>query len=218
MATGLSVVRRRYVIVGVVIASLLMIKGGYMQAKAHFAQYLIEQAWQRTLVDNLAHKPWSWADTFPVAKLSFVHQSAAQQGGDLFVLAGASGRNLAFGPAAILGNSEVNRWGNTIIAGHRDTHFARLKGVTVGQLIKLQDSGGAERLYRVSNTHIVEEHDTQLLFAADGLQLTLITCYPFEELSERSKLRFVVIALPIDSASLPAESLVKLDRHDSISA
>ncbi|WP_345773511.1 class GN sortase [Shewanella sp. Isolate11] len=173
----------------------LILKGGYMQAKAHFAQYLIEQAWQQTLADGLQHKPWSWADTFPVAKLAFIGADDNNQA-ELYVLAGTSGRNLAFAPAAMLANNQINQWGNTIIAGHRDTHFARLKGIAYGQLLRLQDSSANEVLYRVTQVAIVAEDDISLMQMGEGLQLTLVTCYPFDGLAGHSQWRFVVIATP----------------------
>ena len=170
-----------------------------MQAKAHFAQFLIERAWDKTLVDAQSHKPWSWADTYPVAKLSFVDERGRQHGNSLYVLAGASGRNLAFGPAAILANSQINHWGNTIIAGHRDTHFSRLQRILPGQVIALQDRSAEVVWYRVMITKVVDEQDTELLAQEDALRLTLVTCYPFDSLGGQSHQRFVVVATPIEA-------------------
>ncbi|MCG9738995.1 class GN sortase [Shewanella insulae] len=178
-------------------AMTLIFKGGYMQAKAHFAQFLIEQAWDKTLADRQQHKPWSWADTYPVAKLHFVDEQGRRRGAPLFVLAGASGRNLAFGPAAILANNQINHWGNTVIAGHRDTHFARLEGVHPGQVITLQDASAKTVSYRVLGTKVVDEQDTALLAQEDALRLTLVTCYPFDSLGGQSRQRFVVVAAPM---------------------
>ncbi len=48
------------IVVLVVAGSAMLFKGGYMQAKAMFAQFLIEKAWAKSLADGQAHKPWSW--------------------------------------------------------------------------------------------------------------------------------------------------------------
>lgn len=87
---------QRFLVVGLfLIGATLLGKGLYMQAKAHFAQYLIEQAWTKTLADGQSHKPWSWADTYPVAKLSIYREQAANSdieaelNDSLYVLAGA---------------------------------------------------------------------------------------------------------------------------------
>lgn len=181
-------------------------QGGYMQAKAHFAQFLIQQAWQKTLEDNKPHKPWSWADTYPVAKLEFLSRdltenrqqlSEPNQGDSLYVLSGASGRNLAFGPALMLSSAEFDSQGNTVIAGHRDTHFARLNGIKVGQLIKVQSASGKQHLYRIFATLVTHESDMSVTHNRGEKQLTLVTCYPFGASFAGGPLRFVVKAEPI---------------------
>ena len=68
-------------------------QASYIHAKAWLAQYLIRAAWERSLATGTTVKPWSWADTWPVARLV-----APRQDADLYVLAGDSGRSLAFGP------------------------------------------------------------------------------------------------------------------------
>src|SRR5256885_14523208 len=45
-------------------------KGLYIQAKAQLAQVLVRDAWARTLAGERQVKPWQWADTWPVARLS----------------------------------------------------------------------------------------------------------------------------------------------------
>ncbi|MGS0680145.1 class GN sortase [Shewanella sp. 125m-7] len=185
----------------------LVVHGGYMQAKAHFAQFLIQQAWQKTLQDRKPHKPWSWADTHPVAKLDFLSAIPVQgdtkgeadsEGDSLYVLAGASGRNLAFGPAHMLSTANINARGNTVIAGHRDTHFSRLSGTKVGQLFRLQSASGKHLIYRVKEIKVVHESDTSVIQEYDQSLLTLVTCYPFGAEISGGPLRFVVQAVPIN--------------------
>ena len=69
-------------------------ESAYIEAKAWLAQDLLEDAWAKTLGGAQQVKPWSWADTWPVARLQ-----APDLNIDRIVLAGASGRTLAFGPA-----------------------------------------------------------------------------------------------------------------------
>lgn len=177
-----------------------------MQAKAHFAQYLIQEAWDKTLADRQPHKPWYWADTHPVAKLSFLPRAdshggeSAPRGESLFVLSGASGRNLAFGPGLMLASAKVEEAGNTVIAGHRDTHFAILSEVHKGRRLLLQGAAGEETVYEVTHTRVVHESDTRVLSATQAKTLTLITCYPFEALSSGGSLRFIVQASPLGAS------------------
>src|SRR5688572_1545522 len=44
-------------------------QGIYIHLKARLAQYLIADAWRKTLTGARAVKPWPWADTWPVARL-----------------------------------------------------------------------------------------------------------------------------------------------------
>src|SRR5436190_15659044 len=48
--------------------------GVYLYAKARVAQLLLARAWSRTLHGEHDVKPWSWADTWPVAKIEFPRQ------------------------------------------------------------------------------------------------------------------------------------------------
>lgn len=204
---------QRFLVVGLfLIGATLLGKGLYMQAKAHFAQYLIEQAWTKTLADGQSHKPWSWADTYPVAKLSIYREQAANSdieaelNDSLYVLAGASGRNLAFGPSLVLSSAPAGQKGNTVIAGHRDTHFAILNGMAVGRRLSLQTLKGNNIIYEVVATQVVHETETQFMAPSDDNRLTLITCYPFDALQGGAELRFVVQAIPVEDESMDTAS------------
>ncbi|MBU1390867.1 MAG: class GN sortase [Gammaproteobacteria bacterium] len=204
---------QRFLVVGLfLIGATLLGKGLYMQAKAHFAQYLIEQAWTKTLADGQSHKPWSWADTYPVAKLSIYREQAAKNdieaelNDSLYVLAGASGRNLAFGPSLVLSSAPAGQKGNTVIAGHRDTHFAILNGMTVGRRLSLQTLKGNHIIYEVVATQVVHETETQFMAPSADNRLTLITCYPFDTLQGGAELRFVVQAIPVEDEPMETVS------------
>ncbi|WP_434086659.1 class GN sortase [Shewanella mangrovisoli] len=213
-------------LVGLVLIGITLFgKGFYMQAKAHFAQYLIEQAWAKTLIDGQSHKPWSWADTYPVAKLSIEqakrpnHFDGPASNDSLYVLAGASGRNLAFGPALVLSSSPAGTQGNTVIAGHRDTHFAMLNGISVGRRLVLQTAAGKEIVYQVVATEVVYESQTEWMAPSEDNRLTLITCYPFDALQGGAELRFVVQAIPVEpepTAVQSAETIVTQARVQKV--
>ncbi len=171
-----------------------------MQAKAHFAQFLIQQAWQQTLIDQKPHKPWSWADTYPVAKLTLLADGGEgkyRKSEPLYVLSGASGRNLAFGPATLDGAGLDAFEGSRVIAGHNDTHFSILNGIKPGQKINIQSADEHEQLFRVTSTQIVHESDVYQLEPIHSQQLTLITCYPFNRLESNGALRLLVKAVPV---------------------
>ena len=181
---------------------LVLGHGAYIQAKAYLAQFLIAQAWQQTLDDQQIHKPWHWADTYPVAKLSFVTKQESigfkHQVESVYVLAGASGRTLAFGPGLVLSGAPIGEVGNTVIAGHRDTHFAILAAVNKGDLLQVEAKNGDILLYQVVNTQIAHQSDTQFMAPSDDNRLTLITCYPFNQLSGGAEQRYIVEALHVN--------------------
>lgn len=193
--------RVRIGVAGLILISgiALLGKGTYMQAKAYFAQYLIQQAWDRTLQEHKPQKPWSWADTYPVARLTLMKKgkSGMEEDRALYVLSGSSGRNLAFGPTRVQGAGLDFSQDNRIIAGHNDTHFSVLNGIENGRIIKFEDARNTVTYYRVSSTQIVHETDTYVLAPGMSDQLTLITCYPFNALTSGSEFRLVVNALPI---------------------
>lgn len=187
------------------LASTMVVKGGYMQAKAHFAQYLIERAFTQTLADNTPHKPWSWADTHPVAKMRFISPKFKSSENDLYILAGISGRTLAFGPGLFLGGATAGEQGNTIIAGHRDSHFLRLKYLQLGDVIELTNTQGHLSQYQVTDLRVVHESQVEEMATTKDSRLTLITCYPFDALSAEADLRYIVEA---KSISVGRDSLI----------
>jgi len=161
----------------------------YIHAKAILAQVLLEAAWDRTVHGQQEVKPWPWADTWPISRLD-----VPGLGIDRIVLAGASGSSLAFGPGHLFGSSLPGQQGNTVIAGHRDTHFRFLKDIQRGELIQLQSLTGKMIQYEVSETIIVDEKQAEYLANTSENTLTLITCYPFDAIRPGGPLRYLVIA------------------------
>ena len=168
----------------------LLINGGYIHAKAILAQVLIARAWAQSKEGAEPRRPWPWADTHPTARLI-----APDHGVDLFVLAGASPRNMAFGPGHLESSSPAGEKGNVVLAAHRDTHFAFLQKVKIGDVLTLESRNGTSTRYHVSDTQVVHEDDPRFLAFEDD-RLTLITCYPFDAVVPGGPLRYVVVAKP----------------------
>lgn len=161
----------------------------YIHAKAILAQVLLETAWDKTVHGQQEVKPWPWADTWPISRLD-----VPGLGIDRIVLAGASGSSLAFGPGHLFGSSLPGQQGNTVIAGHRDTHFRFLKDIQEGELIQLQTLTGKTIRYEVSKIIIVHKKEARYLVNTLENKLTLITCYPFNAIRPGGPLRYLVIA------------------------
>ena len=176
----------------------------YIHVKAVLAQTLLRDAWAQTLRGSRNVRPWPWADTWPVARLR-----APRHDQHLIVLAGASGRTLAFAPGHLHGSAALAQPGRTVIAGHRDTHFAFLQQLRLGDELLLQDHAGFTHRFRVSDTRVVDSLTARL--SLDGAkQLVLITCFPFDALAAGGPMRFVVLAEPGSGA--PAQNSPQLER------
>lgn len=191
----MSAARRALALALVAFAAWHFGQGGWIHAKAALAQHLLERAWARTLDGEQAVRPWAWADTWPVARLTL-----PRQGASLIVLDGASGRNLAFGPAHLSATAPPGSTGNAVIAGHRDTHFAALANVLVGDPIEVETAAGRSR-YRVRSTAVVSARDGRVTVDDGRARLTLVTCYPFRGVRPGTEQRFVVHAERVDDAA-----------------
>lgn len=169
-------------------SAALLVFGLWIPLKAVMAQELLEIAWAESQARQVESRPWPWADTWPVAKLSM-----PGLGDSMIVLAGVHGESLAFGPGQMMGVGDAQ--GAVVIAGHRDTHFRPLKQLEPGNELRLQGRDGRWQDYRVSEARVVDSRsefiDTGNL-PADTL--LLVTCYPFDSIDAGGPLRYVVEA------------------------
>jgi len=164
-------------------------QGVWIQAKALLAQQLISHAWEKTLETTQTVKPWSWADTWPVAKLS-----DARSGKELYVLDGAQGNSLAFGPGYLHGSTKPGFSGTSVIGGHRDTHFSFLQHTKKNDLLEIENTHKERKRYRVNNMRVVDIRHEPLMAYEENDQIILVTCYPFNSLQVNGPLRYVVTA------------------------
>ena len=164
-------------------------QGAYIPAKAWLAQELMQRAWLRVTAGEDRAAPWPWADTWPIARLTVKSRDV-----DLIVLAGGSGRTLAFGPGHLGASALPGDVGNSVIAGHRDTHFAFLGDIEPDELIGVESFDGVRYLYKVTGTYIVDSRKGSLQLDTNLSVLTLVTCYPFDALEAGGPLRYVVTA------------------------
>lgn len=170
-------------------ALFFAVRAAWIPAKAQAGQWLLERAWAQRLAGAPAPRPWPWADTTPVGVLEIPRLGLRQ-----LILDGATGRNLAWGPAALtaLDGADV------IVSGHRDTHFAPLAKLAPGDEVRLLDGRG-ERRYRVTWLDVVDSRYQELVTLDRQARLTLVTCYPFDAPAAGGPLRLVVTALPVDA-------------------
>jgi sortase A len=163
-------------------------QSAWIFAKAQLAQVLLERAFSQTIMTGEPVKAWGWADTWPVARIdiSRIRVSA-------IVLHGGSGEALAFGPALLNETSRIGERGTAVVSAHRDTHFAFLKDVVVGDRITITRDDGLVFTYRVTGTSVVDWNNSGIDRHASGFNLVLATCYPFDAITQGSQ-RYLVHA------------------------
>ncbi|HMM89561.1 class GN sortase [Bradyrhizobium sp.] len=179
------------------VAGLILFgQGAYIHAKALLAQVLLERAFAQTIATGHETKPWSWADTWPVARIE-----VKRLGAHAVVLAGSSGQALAFGPGHVERTPDAGVRGVAVYSAHRDTHFAFLKNLVIGDEIEVTRGDGGSFRYRVDGTSVVRFDDSGIDPLADGYKLVLSTCWPFEALTPGPE-RYLVHASLIGPGSL----------------
>jgi sortase A len=175
-----------------VLARILFLGGVLLLAQGGFSVYpfLFPASRADTIVTpgptvGLIAEPGSY-----LFQLSFPRQKAAFD-----VVEGTTARALRKGPGHLEGSAMPGKSGNTVIAGHRDTHFRMLKDVAVGDEIRI-DAAERSYRYRIVETSIVSPKDVRSLRPESDAVITLITCYPFYFIGPAPK-RFVVRARAI---------------------
>ena len=173
---------------------ILFGQGAYIHAKALLAQVLLERAFEKTVATGRETKPWSWADTWPVARIEVKRLHAST-----IVLAGSSGQALAFGPGHVERTPDAGERGVAVYSAHRDTHFAFLKNVLIGDAIDVKRQDGRTFRYRVDRTSVVRFDASGIDPLSEGHELVLSTCWPFDALTQGPE-RYLVHATMLGEA------------------
>lgn len=183
--------RRRFFAVLALCAGLALFgQGSYMRGKAWLAQVLIERSWAENRNHGSASvKPWPWADIRAVAKLRVPSRDITQ-----YIMSDASGEALAFGAGMLPEGVMPAEEGHSVIAGHRDSHFAFLQDVAPGDEIVVENVHGRVQRYRVQRAYVLDTRQVGELSMHQERALTLVTCYPFDALVANGPLRYVVEA------------------------
>jgi sortase A len=174
------------------IGAILFGDGAYIHAKAWLAQVLLERAFDRSIATGQPVKPWSWADTWPVARIE-----VKRIGASAIVLEGTSGQALAFGPGHLHRTVDAGERGVAVYAAHRDTHFRFLRNVAIGDVIDVTRSDGKRFRYRADSSTIVHFDASGIDTETLGSELVLATCWPFDAVTSGPE-RYVLHATLID--------------------
>ena len=173
----------------------LAAQGGWIYAKAGVAQILLERAFAQTLTSGSPVKPWSWADTWPVARIE-----VPRLGASAIALKGASGQALAFGPGHLDNTPQAGEEGTAVYAAHRDTHFAFLRHIEENDRIRITRSDGQVFTFRVTHLAVARWDEAEIDPKVRGVHLVLATCFPFDAVTS-GPLRYLVYADLDDTAA-----------------
>lgn len=187
---------------GLVLLSLMSFAEiAYYQLKANVAQVFLEKAWQDSQKNpDLNIKPWPWADTWPVLKLSLIRKRSdksymktdSQHIKEYIVLADVSGESLAFGPGLMTPGILPGSAGNSFLAAHRDTHFSELAMLGKNDEMLVEYKNGSVYRFVIDQIKVVDSQKEKPLIEYDEARLTLVTCYPFDMSVQQTPLRLLV--------------------------
>jgi sortase A len=172
-------------------AAVMLGKSCWITLKAEVAQILLDRAFTQSIATGEQVKPWNWADTWPVAEVRVPRLNAKS-----VVLTGATGEAMAFGPTWLTDTPKPGERGTSVLAAHRDTHFAFLRDIAVGDEIKITRTDGLTFTYKVTNLRVANWNSSGIDRHAKGHNLVLSTCWPFDAVT-RGVERYVVEAVMV---------------------
>lgn len=161
----------------------------WIHTKAELAQVLLDTAWRKSLQSGHQTRPWSWADTWPVAKLTIPSRKV-----NMIILDGSNGASLPFAPGHMAGSAVPGERGISIVAAHRDTHFEFLRDIAIGERLQVTRYDGMQVSYRITAMEIIDTRKPSLRLRSNTSQLVMVTCYPFDAIEAGTPLRYVVTA------------------------
>jgi sortase A len=115
------------------------------------------------------------------------------------VLAGSSGQALAFGPGHVELTPDAGERGVAVYSAHRDTHFRFLKDVAIGDEIAITRNDGKAFRFRADSSSVVRFDAAGIDPLADGHELVLSTCWPFDAVTP-GPMRYLLHATLIEDA------------------
>lgn len=177
------------------VGTILFGDGAYIHAKAWLAQMLLERAFDHSIASGRPVKPWSWADTWPVARIE-----VRRIGASAIALAGTSGQALAFGPGHLDQTVDAGERGVAVYAAHRDTHFRFLRNVAIGDVIEITRADGKHFRYRADASRVASFDASGIDPISSDFELVFTTCWPFDAITSSPE-RYILHATLIGSGN-----------------
>jgi sortase A len=154
-----------------------------LSAKAKWSQMRGAREIERPGVSTAAPSPGDVVGRLEIPRLSV--STVVFEGADQDVLERGAGH--------LPGSALPGNRGNTVLAAHRDTFFRPLRGIRIGDVVKIH-TPPQDSVYIVESARVVEPDEVDVLKPTPEPALTLITCYPFRYIGPAPE-RFVVRAV-----------------------
>jgi sortase A len=145
-------------------------QAAWIPAKAAVAQGLLEHAFATGIANHQPPRRAAIVDAAPVARIA-----VPRLGVGAVVLAGRSRQALSMAPTELATHID----GVRVLSGHRDTHFAFIRDLAVGDRIELTDASGVHA-YRITRFETVRHDAFAVPRKPDRAMLALATCWPFD--------------------------------------
>lgn len=178
-------------IAGIVLLAAGMVLVGYglyFPARAALAEILLQRAFAAAGEDEMAPRPWLWADIRPVAGLEVSRHEVS-----LLIVEGSNDGSLALGPRHVRGTAMPGQYGHSVVFG-TVSQFSFLQRIRIGDLIDIERPGGAVKPYIVVEKKIVDLRKNKIRLEPQADILSLVAPYPLSGTSDRTR-RYVVTAI-----------------------
>jgi sortase A len=116
----------------------------------------------------------------------------------VIVQEGADRRTLRHAAGHVPGTALPGEAGNVVVAAHRDTLFAPLEHIALGDRLRFVTPDGSFD-YEVRDVRIVAPTETAVMAQGSDAEATLVTCHPFAYVGPAPR-RFVVRAARVAGA------------------
>lgn len=173
--------------------------GAAVPFTAKLSQVLLQQAYTQTVATGQAGRPWGSSDITAIGKINVPRLGVSE-----IIVNATTPAAMRAGPSLMQGSAAIGTPGTSVIAAHRDTHFAFLKDIRVGDIIQAAGKDGEMLSYRVSSMQVVEADQFTITKGQTSNDLALSTCYPFGSVRGGTK-RYVVRA-ELDASSMTMDA------------
>mgnify|MGYP000660456072 FL=1 len=175
----------------IALGGLCLAQAAYIPAKAKAGEMLLSRAWAKSQNTGAPVLPWPSMDALPLAKLS-----APRLGVSEIILNAGTGQAMSFAPAHLELTPPPGQPGLSVIAAHKNTHFAFLEHIKTGDIIEIENIDGGIHRFKITRLVIADKDNSGIDLNAPKhrAQIALVTCYPFSALSYGGPLRYIAYA------------------------